>query len=145
MKIEAFTTDELSKLDNLKQNLKGKRSSLLEAIGVYMVESAVRNFESQGRPEKWEENAPATKRQKTGSMVLHESGMLKAGIMSWVDRNAAIIGPSGPSIPYSRIQQKGGNAGRGRKVTIPARPYLVLHDEDSIYIKSLIRSELLNA
>jgi phage virion morphogenesis protein len=144
MKIEAFTSAELSQTQNLKKNLREKREQLLEEIGAYMVESTVRNFEEQGRPERWAENAPSTKLQKTGSMVLHESGMLKGGIMFWVKGNAVYIGPSGPSLPYSRIQQKGGKAGRGGKVKIPARPYLVLHDEDSVYIKSLIRSELMN-
>jgi phage virion morphogenesis protein len=143
MKIQAFTTAELSQTQNLQKNLKEKREQLLEEIGAYMVESTIRNFEEQGRP-KWKGNATSTQKMKKGSMVLHESGMLKGGIMAWVNGNSVYIGPSGPSLPYSRIHQKGGKAGRGGKVTIPARPYLVLHDEDSVYIKSLIRSELMN-
>lgn len=35
----------------------------------------------------------------------------------------------GSNVRYARIQQKGGKAGRGRKVTIPARPFLGLSDE----------------
>ena len=31
---------------------------------------------------------------------------------------------------YAAIQNFGGKAGRGRKVSIPARPFLVIQDED---------------
>jgi phage virion morphogenesis protein len=33
-------------------------------------------------------------------------------------------------LKYARIHQLGGMAGRGRKVKIPARPYLVFRPED---------------
>jgi phage gpG-like protein len=36
----------------------------------------------------------------------------------------------GTNVPYARIHQLGGQAGRGRKVTIPARPYLGFDGED---------------
>ena len=60
------------------------------------------------------------------------------------------IGSSG-SIPYAAIQQLGGKAGRGRKVTIPAREYLamnegqglVLADQDRNWIMDLLREEIL--
>ena len=32
-------------------------------------------------------------------------------------------------MPYARIQQQGGTAGRGRKVAIPARPFIGLSEE----------------
>lgn len=35
----------------------------------------------------------------------------------------------GSNVPYARIHQKGGRAGRGRKVDIPARPYLGVSPE----------------
>jgi len=36
----------------------------------------------------------------------------------------------GTNVVYAAIHQFGGKAGRGRKVTIPARPFLKLTDED---------------
>ena len=36
----------------------------------------------------------------------------------------------GSNVEYARIHQKGGMAGRGRKVKIPARPYLGVSKED---------------
>lgn len=38
----------------------------------------------------------------------------------------------GTNIIYARIQQLGGNAGRGRRVAIPARPFLPFHDNDKL-------------
>ncbi|VEH67135.1 Mu-like prophage protein gpG [Rodentibacter pneumotropicus] len=36
----------------------------------------------------------------------------------------------GTNEPYAAIHQFGGKAGRGRSVTIPARPFLVLTPQD---------------
>lgn len=41
---------------------------------------------------------------------------------------------AGPS-EYALIHQEGGQAGRGRKVTIPARPYLGLSEDDQTEIR----------
>lgn len=39
----------------------------------------------------------------------------------------------GSTLAYAAIQQFGGKAGRGHKVTIPARPFLPIHQDGSIY------------
>ena len=44
------------------------------------------------------------------------------------DSTATIGAGAGKSAAYAAIQQFGGQAGRGKKVTIPARPYLPLVD-----------------
>jgi phage virion morphogenesis protein len=52
----------------------------------------------------------------------------------------------GANTPYAMIHQLGGKAGRGKKVTIPARPYLGISDKEkellkdyvALYIKSLL-------
>lgn len=43
---------------------------------------------------------------------------------------------------YAAIQQFGGKAGRGRKVTIPARPYLGLSDQDIEAVERLVTERL---
>jgi phage gpG-like protein len=108
-----------------------------------MVDSVIQNFEQQGRPESWPENAISTQKRKKGGLILHESGFLRAGIMYWIEGDAVFIGPSGPSIPYSRIQQLGGRTGRGHATYIPARPYLVMQFGDRIFIVGLIRREVI--
>ena len=56
---------------------------------------------------------------------------LMNSITSYYDNNVAEVGTNEP---YAAIHQFGGKAGRGRKVDIPARPFLVLtpQDEDDI-------------
>ena len=44
--------------------------------------------------------------------------------------DSVTIGTTPPSKDYAAIHQFGGKAGRGRKVTIPARPYLGINAED---------------
>ncbi len=48
----------------------------------------------------------------------------------------------GSVLPYARIHQLGGKAGRGRKVTIPARPYLGISKEDEAEIQALIAAHI---
>ena len=79
-------------------------------------------------------------------MILHESGMLKGGIMHEVDPGdqAVIIGPSGPASDYARIHDRGGMAGRGKKVKIPQRRYLFLQDEDMEDIENFVREQIIS-
>lgn len=53
--------------------------------------------------------------------ILQVTNALARSITTRADRDQAQIGSN---LTYAAIQQLGGQAGRGRKVTIPARPYL---------------------
>jgi len=44
----------------------------------------------------------------------------------------------GSNVIYSRIHQLGGMAGRGHKVKIPARPFLLVQDQDWGTIKNVL-------
>lgn len=57
--------------------------------------------------------------------MLQRSGQLAASIQTEHGRDYAQIGTAKV---YGAIHQFGGQAGRGRKVTIPARPYLPMDD-----------------
>lgn len=99
------------------------------------------NFAAQGRP-RWKPLAASTIRARLGGKkaytkkgtlkksaqayqssmkTLQVTGHLAASIHSASGQDWALIGAG---MPYARIHQLGGRAGRGRKVTIPARPYL---------------------
>lgn len=99
------------------------------------------NFEAEGRP-KWEELSDVTKflrlggkkayrrdgslraaaqRTQDAMKILQDSGKLAGSVHGDAGDDWASVGAWGP---YARIQQLGGKAGRGRKVTLPARPYL---------------------
>ena len=90
------------------------------------------------------------KRYIQGKRILRESGDLEGSIHFQADNDSVTIGSSG-SIPYAAIQQLGGKAGRGLKVTIPGREYLamnegqelVLADQDRNWIMDLLREEIL--
>lgn len=144
MLLDVYTNSQLTMLEKIKKNLSTRIPHILEGIGVYMDASVIENFEEQGRPEKWQENAPATLEKKKGNLILHESGLLKLGITHEVDEseNEVHIGPSGPALPYSRIHQKGGQAGWNLSVTIPARPYLVFQESDMTWINKFVRNEV---
>lgn len=96
------------------------------------------NFEAEGRP-RWKGLADSTKearrrgaKGKRGQEVfriLQDSGQLAASIETDYDSHQAVIGSNKA---YARIHQFGGMAGRGRKVEIPARPYLPIEPDGSL-------------
>ena len=65
--------------------------------------------------------------------ILQQTGALRGDIHYQYDDSHVEWGTSG-RIPYAGIHQFGGQAGRGRKVTIPARPYLGRNAGDGMEI-----------
>ena len=103
---------------------------LMKNIAGIMADSTEENFKEEGRP-KWQELSETTKtaRKKTGhypGQILQVSGQLALSITTQYDNNSAIIGSNKV---YAAIQQLGGNAGKNKKVNIPARPYLNLNED----------------
>lgn len=122
-------------LTNLLLKLASKAvntTSLMRNIAGIMLDSVEENFEKEGRPDKWEKLKPSTIKQRTKKgywpgRILQMRGELAASITSKYDNNSAIVGTNKI---YAAIHQFGGNAGRNKKVQIPARPYLNLEDMD---------------
>ncbi|OGT57872.1 MAG: phage virion morphogenesis protein [Gammaproteobacteria bacterium RIFCSPHIGHO2_12_FULL_63_22] len=128
----------------------------LQAVGDGIVERTKRRFETSTGPdgEKWTPNAPATLgilsarlgksyRKKGGDLnaagerrlagnkpLIGESGDLRRQIVAQATANQVTVGV-GPK--YAAIHQFGGKAGRGLKVEIPARPYLPVRQDGSLY------------
>jgi phage gpG-like protein len=65
--------------------------------------------------------------------ILQQTGALRGDIHYQSDDTHVEWGTSG-RLPYAGIQQFGGMAGRGRKVEIPARPYLGHNAGDTMEI-----------
>ncbi|NOT18563.1 MAG: phage virion morphogenesis protein [Sulfuriferula sp.] len=102
-------------------------SPVMRAIGVEMLSETEGNFQYQGRP-KWMGLASRTIEQRTrkGSwpgMILQREGDLAGAVRVESDSNSMTLGVL-DEIKYAAIHQFGGMAGRGRKVKIPARPYM---------------------
>lgn len=75
----------------------------------------------------------AGRRYLEGKRILQQSGALRGDIHYQHNADSVSIGTSG-RIPYAGIQQFGGMAGRGRKVSIPARPYLARNAGDEMEV-----------
>ena len=104
---------------------------LMKNIAGIMADSTEENFKVEGRP-KWKDLSEKTKtaRKKTGhypGQILQVSGQLALSVTTQYDDTSAIIGSNKI---YAAIHQLGGQAGKNKKTTIPARPYLSLTDDD---------------
>ena len=104
---------------------------LMKNIAGIMADSTEENFKVEGRP-KWKDLSEKTKtaRKKTGhypGQILQVSGQLALSVTTQYDDTSAVIGSNKV---YAAIHQLGGQAGKNKKTTIPARPYLVVTDDD---------------
>ena len=114
---------------------------LMKNIAGIMADSTEENFKEEGRP-KWQDLSEKTKtaRKNTGhypGQILQVSGQLALSITTQYDDESAVIGSNKV---YAAIQQLGGQAGKNKKVTIPARPYLKLDDEELENILSVSKN-----
>ena len=135
-KVEEVLLELAQKTSNLRP--------LMKNIAGIMADSTEENFKEEGRP-KWQDLSEVTKtaRRKTGhypGQILQVSGQLALSITTQYDDESAVIGSNKV---YAAIQQLGGQAGKNKKVTIPARPYLNLADEDYQDILKTIKNYLI--
>ena len=102
----------------------------MHIIGATVLASVQRNFEEGGRPSKWQPLSPVTLKSKKNTQILQVKGYaggLLGSIHYEPGRNKVEIGTNKK---YGAIHHFGGQAGRGKKVTIPARPFMLLQDDD---------------
>ncbi len=126
------------------------RQELMGIIAGTMENAVLENFEKEGRP-AWAGIKPRRpKKGNNGSVIqrdgkiLNDTGNLKNSITAAFDNDSATVGTN---LEYAAIHQFGGMAGRGRKVKIPARPFLSLtpQDEEDViddiqtYFRNLIK------
>ncbi len=118
---------------------------LMKNIAGIFAYSAEENFANEGRP-KWTDLKESTKKnrqkkKKWPGQILQVEGILASSLSTQYDDTSAIIGSN---LPYAAIHQKGGKAGRNKKVSIPARPYLQLTNEDFDEILDVAENYLKN-
>jgi phage virion morphogenesis protein len=107
-------------------------SGAMADIATALSSESERQFQREAGPTgPWPDLADSTKRRRAASghwpgQKLRVSGILAGSVQPGYNSRSAWIGTNQP---YSTIHQFGGMAGRGRKVRIPARPYLPLHPE----------------
>ena len=106
-------------LERLAQST-AHRAPLMRSIAGTMESAVLQNFDVGGRP-KW---LGLKYRQGT---PLVDTENLMGSITSDYSNDMATVGTNEP---YAAIHQFGGKAGRGRKVGIRARPFLILTPQD---------------
>lgn len=121
------------KLDRLALNDKQQVLMLIGAVGVRSIR---KNFDVGGRP-PWKPLAKYTIRMKGSNKILVDTGRLENSITFRVENNTVIWYTN---VEYAPLHQYGGRVGRNE---IPARPFLVLQDEDIKEIRSIIRKALM--
>ena len=127
------------KLDNKEVEKKlqevAKKASdlkpLMKNIAGIFASAAEDNFAEEGRPDKWIDLSEVTKKQrkkigKYPGQILQVSGQLASSVNTYYDNDSAVIGSN---LEYAAIHQLGGQAGKNKKATIPARPYLELTED----------------
>ena len=131
IEIKIDNNDVERKLLELAQKSENLRPLMKNIAGIF-ASATEENFKNEGRPDKWTELSEATKKQRTKQkkwpgQILQVSGQLASSISTQYDDESAVIGSN---LDYAAIHQLGGQAGKNKKVTIPARPYLKLTDDD---------------
>lgn len=130
------------KLRELKRR-GGDMTRVFAEIGENLVASIQQNFETGGRyrapgdpvggDNEWKEWSEETKKARrkagrlSGKILVWDGGLASSIDRQSLGRDFVTVGTN---LVYGAIHQYGGKAGRGRKVTIPARPYLVAQPED---------------
>ena len=131
IEIKLDNKEVLTRLQELASRGENLRPLMKNIAGI-MSTATEDNFKDEGRPDKWIDLSETTKkqRQKIGKypgQILQVSGQLASSVSTVYDDNSAVIGSN---LVYAAIHQLGGQAGKNKKTTIPARPYLKLTDDN---------------
>ena len=136
-------------LVELKRRM-GNLSPLMKNVGEMALTSIRKNFEAGGRPQKWPGLKLSTIKQREaqghwpGKILIRHgvSGGLLGSISYKTQSDRVILSANKV---YAAIHHFGGMAGRGRKVTIPPRPYMLVQREDWEEVKRLAGEYLVKA
>lgn len=121
----------------------GRMAPAMKIIGEIVRTSIVQNFQDGGRPQAWTPLSDTTLLSKKGTKILVEQGFA-GGLMGSIHaENGDDYVRVGTDKVYAAIHHFGGKAGRNRKVTIPARPYMVIQDEDWVEITESLNDYLM--
>ena len=117
----------------LLAGMQERGSNLRPALNVAatMMQQAVRNNFAQGGRPKW---LPLKSRD---GQPLRDTGRLMNSLTREATQTEARVGTN---VVYAAIHNFGGKAGRGRKVTIPQREFMVIPDEEIEDIQDLLQN-----
>ena len=148
IQIRLDAKDLLSRIKRTEDRARVLRPAL-EEIGEIVKRSIVLNFKAQGRPKPWAPFSPNYKR-KRGSMsaakLLVNTARLRNSI-SWRLANQYAV-DVGTNVKYAAAHQYGSDrdetlADQKAGTGLPARPFVMLQDEDYPRITGTIESHIL--
>lgn len=121
----------------------GGMGELASSIGETLVSSTLERFEDGKDPDGkvWTPSARAWsqglkgRRSRGFGRTLVDSGRLRGSITYEATPQRVVVGTN---VKYAAIHQFGGMAGRGRKVRIPARPYVGISEEDVLECRGMM-------
>lgn len=159
MDIEINATSAKSYLGEVAEKL-DDMTSIMGLIGEIVQSSVERNFEVGGRykepgsydggPNKWVDLAEGTKKARARrghwpGPILQDTGRLAASFHYNAHEDSVEVGTN---VEYAAIHEFGGTIqrtskkGKGYSIRIPARPFLVVQDEDLDEIVSAVKDFL---
>lgn len=115
--------------------------ALMASVGEALVSGTVKRFENEEDPagKQW----PASKRAAAeGGKTLTKTARLRGSIDYAATSDKVMVGSN---VAYARIHQMGGKAGKGHKVSLPARPFLGVSVEDMEEVKNTMTDFLAGA
>ena len=147
-------------LGNILSRLADRRPAM-RIVGEIVRTSVTKNFEVGGRPVQWK---PSRRAAREGGQTLVKSGRLVNSIFAEADNSRAVVGTN---VKYARAHQLGAKIGarvilpvKGKALfwpgarhpvkkvnwpgaTIPARPFLVIQDEDWAEIRQAMTQHIM--
>jgi len=164
IRIEIDDREVMDALQRLQRRV-GDLTPAMEDIGELLIETTKQRFATSTAPDgrRWAPNSPATilsyLQGKSGAFGKRDGRLTKKGAKLAANKKP-LIGETkslstqinyradrasveiGSLMPYAAIHQFGGQAGRGKKVTIPARPFLGLSESDKRAVLEIIEEHL---
>lgn len=144
IRIEADDHEIRQLLAELKAKL-GNATEAMDEIGELVKLSVKRNFEAEGRPQRWPKSARA---QAEGGQTLSDTGRLRN---SFSHRAGPFAVEIGTNVQYAAIHHFGGvirakrakalavpGIGLRRSVRMPARPFLLLQEQDKALMLKIL-------
>lgn len=125
-------------------------SGPMAIIGETVLASIHENFDAGGRPEKWEPLAPSTiaervRKGKWPGRILVRTGV-SGGLLGSISYKAfpdKVVVSANKK--YAAIHHFGGKAGKGHSADIPARPFMMVQDEDMEEMQEALLNYILEA
>ena len=112
---------------------------LLDRVADKIYHKSMDSFDKESSPfgEKWQPLAKTTLKNKKSNKILRDTGVLQSSINARQKLQKSKEGIQGKvsigtNLEYAKIHQFGGKAGRGLRVSIPARPFLPMNNKGEI-------------